>query len=48
MSEQIPQDPERAEDGGVEGAVDDLDVRDAEAEDVKGGGEPINERKRPS
>jgi hypothetical protein len=28
MSEQIPQDPERQEGGGVEGAVEDLDAPD--------------------
>jgi type VI protein secretion system component Hcp len=37
MSEQIPQDPERQEGGGVEGAMDDLEARDEDAEQVSGG-----------
>ena len=32
MSEQIPQDPERQESGGVEGAVDDLGARETDAD----------------
>ena len=40
MSEQIPQDPERQEGGGVEGAIADLDVRDDDADDVEGGASP--------
>jgi hypothetical protein len=39
MSEQIPEDPERQEGGGVEGAIADLDVDD-ESEDVQGGASP--------
>jgi hypothetical protein len=40
MSEQIPQDPERQEgEGGVEGAIEDLEARDEDAEQVSGGGE---------
>jgi hypothetical protein len=39
MSEQIPQDPERQEGGGVEGAIEDLEARDEDAEQVTGGGE---------
>jgi hypothetical protein len=37
MSEQIPQDPERQEGGGVEGAVEDLEARPEDAEQIGGG-----------
>ena len=40
MSEQIPQDPERQEGGGVEGTIEDLDAREGDADEAKGGASP--------
>jgi hypothetical protein len=41
VSEQVAQDVDRSEQAGIAGAIRDLEVEAGQAEDLKGGAEPV-------